>query len=484
LAEPSGHGRDGQQERTASTPLARAPTAPAAAQALLLQRLVGNQATARILQRDEAPTAATAPAGPAQPTTTPPEAGVPLLLANPYIGEHDPVTLGNTRFQGIRALERIAGGEGELSRADNGPAVQAVQQALVDLGYRLLLHHQDGRFGDETADAIGQFRTDRGMDAGGLTARALRELDRDAPPPGQQEEHFLDYERLFQDDRLDVAFAVGFDEGQSHQRDLEDTRRGLLDRGFTELYANIEGTRMEYVKRTEVSFPGATGARQTKTISVVANIISPGAGAAAEFGAALADSELAIYVGHARMGIGPDFDPDTDPAENFVIGINSALHAAGRATDAGTVARHHYVVDRVNDLEAMTAAGRFDQERYRVWFFNACRSIAYLDEIRGGILPESVNRSSLDVFATTRSIPILSGTGPSFAMLDGVLQAQTMEEIVRMMERYSRDVVSQRLAELTNLTEARRRRIATEADADLIGGFVAEGGGGNLPAAR
>ena len=52
---------------------------------------------------------------------------------------------------------------------------------------------------------------------------------------------------------------------------------------------------------------------------------------------ALADSEVTLYAGHARRGIGPDFDADTSPAENFVIGVASALHASGRAIEPSQV---------------------------------------------------------------------------------------------------------------------------------------------------
>ena len=55
----------------------------------------------------------------------------------------------------------------------------------------------------------------------------------------------------------------------------------------------------------------------------------------------------------------------------------------------------------MNDLEEMSKTGKFDKEKYRVWFFGACTSLAYFDELRGGILPESVDRSNLDLLGTT-----------------------------------------------------------------------------------
>ena len=53
--------------------------------------------------------------------------------------------------------------QGGPSAADNGPAVKAVQQALIDLGFEMVRHGRDGSFGGETREAIGLFRQRRGM---------------------------------------------------------------------------------------------------------------------------------------------------------------------------------------------------------------------------------------------------------------------------------------------------------------------------------
>ena len=391
----------------------------------------GNRALCALLgvQRDEA----AAPAGPGPTGGAGPQIAPRLLTANPFVDEHDPVTLANPRFAGNAKLERIATGQGQLSASDNGPAVSAVQHALVALGYSLLRSDADRRFGPETAGAIDVFRQDRAMPAGGLTSRALGELDSDAPAPGRQEEHYLEYERLFADGRLDVAIAVGYDEGKAHEWKLPELRAGLESRGFTPGLLGLDGSPVTYEADKTIQFPTATGP-QTRTIKVVVRVEAPGDGAAARFGNALAETELTIYTGHARRGVGPDFDPDKSAKENFIIGVGSALHAAGRATEPSAVEQHHYVTDRVNDLEAMTASGRLDQEKYRVWFFNACTSVAYFDELRGGILPPSMDRRNLDLFATRKPVRTIAGVATSLAMLDGVMAASTAEQITRGME--------------------------------------------------
>jgi hypothetical protein len=155
-------------------------------------------------------------------------------------------------------------------------------------------------------------------------------------------------------------------------------------------------------------------------------LVPPGTGAKASFAKGLNESELTLYSGHARRGIGPDFDADKSPYENFVIGVNSALHAAGELTSPSKVEQSHYVVGKKNDLEAMKEANTWDPEKYRVWFFAACSSIAYMDELRGGLLPEKMDRHNLDLFGTTQEIPIAAGLTPVFSNLEGILAAETM----------------------------------------------------------
>ncbi|MEI7744714.1 MAG: hypothetical protein WCK58_13315, partial [Chloroflexota bacterium] len=174
--------------------------------------------------------------------------------------------------------------------------------------------------------------------------------------------------------------------------------------------------------------------RLTRDIAVKITLVPPGTGAKQAYAKGLNDNEISLYSGHARRGIGPDFDADKSPAENFVIGVGSALHKAGRVQAADAVAQSHYVIDKKNDLEAMKAAGTWDAEKYRVWFFNACTSIAYFDELRGGLLPDKMDTHNLDLFGTNQSVPVAAGIAPILANLEGILGARTMEQIVVSMQ--------------------------------------------------
>jgi hypothetical protein len=144
-------------------------------------------------------------------------------------------------------------------------------------------------------------------------------------------------------------------------------------------------------------------------------------------------------VGHARYGSGPDFDAKASPLENFRIGIDRALSEAGRPTRTEIARRHHVALDEEHDLREMVSSGDFDPERYRVLFFHACTSLAYLDEIReqiGG--PENV-----DVVATRRSAlfsPYEDAVGVPEAQrfLEGILAAESMESILAALDEIQR----------------------------------------------
>ena len=387
--------------------------------------------------------------------------------------------LSNVRFTGQPRLQEIADGGSPLSKQDTKAVVKPVQTALLDVGYSLLRYKDDGKFGGETSTAIEQFRTDMKIaDGEGFNAAAMQALDKRAPAPGKLEQHYLDYGRLFADNRLDVTLALGYTEELSHIKDLESARTWMRGRkmqmtsGGPAAGAGAPGTGNSegdtdaqkqnpisvpetWEGKFSVTYPDATGARISKDITVSIRLVPPGTGGKAAFAKGLNESELTIYAGHARRGVGPDFDRDKSPYENFVIGVNSALHKAGRLVAPTAVEQSHYVIGKKNDLETMKAAGTWDREKYRVWFFEACSSIAYVDELRGGLLPEKIDRHNLDIFATTQTIPIAAGLEPAFAQIDGILAADTMEQIVQRMQTSTIDAFRKRVAE-SNLSDERK----------------------------
>jgi peptidoglycan hydrolase-like protein with peptidoglycan-binding domain len=426
--------------------------------ALGVQRTAGNRAMSHVAHRNvqrQGPAPSEWDIAPNPYAVTTPGGGAQSeLAANPYATEQEPVTLSNPRFVGEPRLERIAKGEGALSPRDNGRPVKAVQQALIDLGFELVQHERDGDYGSETQTAISLFRSRRSIPGDKLSARALGELDRTAPRPGKAEEHYFDYERLFADGYLDVTLAVGFDENGAHKQMLTEARTWLADRGFKAMPPET-GKPEEFRLRRDLTYPTRAGDRTTREVIVRINLIPPGPGAAGQYGRGLSDSEISIYNGHARRGIGPDFDEDKSAKENFVIGIASALHAAGRAVEPKKIEQSHYVVNRKNDLEQMTLSGAFDKEKYRVWLFEACTTIAYFDELRGGILPEGVDRANLDLMGTRLPAPLITEMASSLAMLDGIIGARTIEQITAAMDKAGEDLAKA----LTDISETDRQAI-------------------------
>lgn len=102
--------------------------------------------------------------------------------------------LRNERFAGDPTLAAVARGDRVLRHGDRGPAVAAVQQALVDGGFGLRrwpgVHGRevggvDGILGTQTSRAVRRFQLSRGLPPDGdVDAPTLNELDAVSPSPG------------------------------------------------------------------------------------------------------------------------------------------------------------------------------------------------------------------------------------------------------------------------------------------------------------
>ena len=71
--------------------------------------------------------------------------------------------LTNGRFAGDPVLEGCAAGARVLQAPEEGDAVRAVQDALLDLGFELHVGGPDGKFGGETGDAVSAYKRSRGL---------------------------------------------------------------------------------------------------------------------------------------------------------------------------------------------------------------------------------------------------------------------------------------------------------------------------------
>ena len=352
-------------------------------------------------------------------------------------------SLANPRFTSIHSLLEIAEGKKVLTAKDNGKPVKAVQTALLDIGYSLLRYKDDGKLGDETRQAVRAFREDQTLgeaDDGKYDTfdyLAMFILDEKAPPPGTSEEHYLDYERLLEDNKLEFSISVGYDEGQSHIATAESGRRWLEDKSFKLISGSQETGDELYETKKDITYPDKEGQMLTRNISVTVRLITPGPGGAKRFLDSLNTAEIATYTGHARGGLGPDFDDKHSGDENVVIGAHSKLHDKKDSSVKTPTDPYWKSVSspKVNTLEQLKESGSWDEKKYRIWLFYACSSYNYLDEFRGGLLPANMNRKNLDIFGTNLAVPIAGRLRPTFAMIEGIMAGQTMEQIVRSMQQ-------------------------------------------------
>lgn len=102
-----------------------------------------------------------------------------------------PATLRNARFAGQPGLAEVLASKATLGRGSRAPAVRAVQQALLDMGFSL--HGgADGMFGQQSLKAVRNFQVHARsafpevQPTGTVDAATLRALDALAPPPGQR----------------------------------------------------------------------------------------------------------------------------------------------------------------------------------------------------------------------------------------------------------------------------------------------------------
>ncbi len=361
----------------------------------------------------------------------------------------DPGKLQNSRFAGNFHLQKVLEGKYVLSSAHNGSAVKAVQKALLDMGYPLPEHLDDGKFGDETRAAIQRFRLDQAALTPGndLDSATMAALDKVAPAAGTTAQKSIDYGKLLADNKLTVTFAVGYDEDNNLKDDIDDgwhhgaieaIKQFLADESFSggEDRSGL-GT---YSREKEFAVPGS---KDTRTIDVQVRLVTPNTqNAKSEFRKGLSQDDITVYSGHARYGTGPDFDSNKSVKENFAIGVGAALHKSGKLKDPpgenwdwyqGYHKTKKEMEKKENDLEQMQARGELDPDKYRVWFFNACSTIHYLDELRSDEIT-GLDRSNLDIIGTRSAIYLGAETRAAISFLKSVLAMHSMDELMAGMQ--------------------------------------------------
>jgi hypothetical protein len=229
--------------------------------------------------------------------------------------------------------------------------------------------------------------------------------------------HGLDYGKLFKDKKLEIGVAVG-DEFDAEAISMINY---LTKNGFTEKSKST--AKNTYTAKKSYKTPGDNTAGNIDIEVIVDLTWSAKTNAKDTYADFLANKEVAIYSGHARYGTGPDFDEKDSTKGNFVIGKGYDKHM------------NDILKSNKNDLQSMSGSGKFDMKSYQAWFFNACSSTNYKDEIRGGhVANKSGDKKSSDnlrFMGTKHSI-----VSDALPLLQGIIEMKSMDQLIKIMNDY------------------------------------------------
>lgn len=269
----------------------------------------------------------------------------------------------------------------------------------------------------------------------------------------------IDYAKLLRDRRLDIAIGIGYEfAGEKPDFDDEIGRIVSLLRvnGFTKK-SNLSTDAFYDTYQLRKKY----GTADLKPLDIDIYVYltwSKKMSPAQTFASFLATKEIVIYSGHARVGIGPDFDDEHNNKQNFIIGLNSTAHLSKQIStqqsphDLNLLKKYTNGVSsrKDNDLENISKKNLFREDLYQVWFFNACSSVDYLDEIRGkwsikdkaykhGLVRvdggKMKSKENLLVFGTKYSV-----RADATRILNSLIAGKTMDDIIKAMTDYEKTI--------------------------------------------
>ncbi|MBE5322124.1 hypothetical protein IM793_23420 [Pedobacter sp. MR2016-19] len=266
----------------------------------------------------------------------------------------------------------------------------------------------------------------------------------------------IDYAKLLRDKRLDIAIGIGY-EFAGEKPDITNELNKIVILLNQHKFIKKTGDNYDTFS-TRKPFILIKGKAPVNIDIYVYLTSSYKKNPAQTFGSFLATKEIVIYSGHARVGIGPDFDDNHSNKENFIIGLNTVAHANKQLKlqqsphDKSLRTKYLKGIEsrKDNDLENITKKNLFKEDLYQVWFFNACSSIDYIDEIRGkwsikdkkskfGLVKTEhgniKSRDNLVFFGTNQSV-----YADAEPILKSLLEGKSMEDIIKTMYKYETDI--------------------------------------------
>ncbi len=253
------------------------------------------------------------------------------------------------------------------------------------------------------------------------------QMDQKAGP----QKHYFDYARLLEDQKLEMTVGFGYSEKGNHYGMMKDVVWWLEHSGFKA--AGADGEFQRFSKNHDFKLQTDKGL-ETVTAEVTIKIVTPKAGAKDAFLDGMANSDVVAYAGHARYGVGMDFDDKLSTDEQIVMGENSAGHKSGKYKKGYNQNMRNIVRGQENDLERMSKEGKFKKDKYQVMALSGCKTENYLDEMRGGLMAGK-DSSNLDIIATNDTTKARASSEVIISFIEGILKQSDAEKIVKTMNR-------------------------------------------------
>ena len=240
--------------------------------------------------------------------------------------------------------------------------------------------------------------------------------------------------KIIEDGVVEITIAQGYIEEKQRQKDGSlDYLHNINMNYFKSYFINNQyikkitkdTSELIFEKERWVNYVTKNNNDTSRLIKLKIKLISPSVKAKNELINGICKSEIFIYQGHGRRGLGPDFDDINEMDGNFVIGDNSKLHKDNKLKLPGDKS---YTIVKVgeNDLEKLKDTSFTNHPRF--WFFNACNTKYYQDELESELLPNKVI-SNTDILLTKSLISLFSTAATSIKFIDLLLEGKNYDKI-------------------------------------------------------
>lgn len=443
------------------------------------------------------------PTAPTPPTTAP--VADPVTTAPLKVADID-ARLGETRQplnafaavikqdprlrDALAATPRGAAAVAALEGPSTPAKVRAVQEFLVndhgkDLAYRGHATGIDSNYGTRTYAALRD-----------VVRAQVATLNGETVAP---REPFPRYDRMLEDNLLDLTMAVGYDEGiqgyqGAHLYEEYMVRQKITDQGFVRDDAKAKALLEKAGQKVTGSYDSFYVKENVSTangepVHAVIRLITSGDGqrGAANKAAALEgmnQSDVFMYGGHARYGTGLDFDANYSvtidwsgvpnaPAEGKVhYNQYDTLKKLLGGTDAAAIQRLEQLkkqgkvtVHESNDgnifmseknqhpyefgsqLMETATAGRTNSlaediqgDKYRLWLFNGCRTEDYYASLQAAAKKNpALNEQNLDLVLSNESLYWNDISSSLSTFLEGVVAQDSAVGLEQRLEAVNID---------------------------------------------